>query len=286
MAPDDAASRGTDRRVPDAETAERTAAGRTTDRRAAGTAVDRDGNGLSRADLAWAQRLTAQAEAWFRAHPEAVPSAEPSSSPSPSPTPSPTAEAPPEAAAPEPDEPAVTKTPGATKPAVVDEPVAPEPAAPAPEPPVEQPPAEAPPEPAPAPPDYRAEAEAFLDTLPGGATATIEWGDPNGHLGGVWIPGSETIILNAARLDGRLERTKDVLRHEIGHVHQNRAMAAAGVSLADFEARLDALFDGQGIERSADAIALLLGAGSVRYSSSFTDAQYDAARTLLQDRIP
>ncbi|QAY69414.1 hypothetical protein [Xylanimonas protaetiae] len=148
------------------------------------------------------------------------------------------------------------------------------------------PPAPTPPPPAPPEVDYRAEAEAFLDTLPGGASARIEWGDPDGHLGGVWIPGSETIILNATRLDGRLAQTKDVLRHEIGHVHQNRTMAATGMSLTDYEARLDALFGGQGIEKSADAVALLLGAKSVRYASSFSDAQYAAARAILEDRVP
>lgn len=230
-------------------------------------ALRADDTGLSRADVAWQRALTAAAEAWLRANPPAA------------------APATPPAAAPAP--PPVTHAPGPTPSAVPAAPPPPVAQAPA----TRQPPADRrSEEPAAADPppagDYRAAAEAFLDTLPGGASASIEWGDPDGHLGGVWIPGSETIILNAARLDGRLAQTKDVLRHEIGHVHQNRAMAAAGWSLADFEARLDEIFEGQGIERSADAVALLLGATSVRYSSSFSDAQYDAARALLEDRVP
>ncbi|WP_146252044.1 hypothetical protein [Xylanimonas oleitrophica] len=138
----------------------------------------------------------------------------------------------------------------------------------------------------PAAPSYRAEAEAFLRTLPGGGGARIEWGDPQGHLGGVWMPGSSTIILNAARLDGRLDRTKDVLRHEIAHVHQNWTMASTGTSLSAYRARLDEIFGGNGIEKSADAVALLLGASSVRYQSSFTAEQYEAARAILAHRVP
>ncbi|GAB2463437.1 hypothetical protein [Xylanimonas ulmi] len=139
---------------------------------------------------------------------------------------------------------------------------------------------------APTPADYRAQAEAFLDTLPGGDAVTIEWGDPEGHLGGVWIPGPPTIILNAQRLDGRVEATQDVLRHEIAHVHQNLALTASGLSLAQYTARLDALFDGDGVERSADAVAALLGATTLRYQSEFTPAQLDAAREILADRVP
>ena len=133
---------------------------------------------------------------------------------------------------------------------------------------------------------YRAQAEAFLRSLPGGDAATIRWGDPHGHLGGVWIPGSSTIILNPAQLDGNLPLTQDVLRHEIAHVHQNRTMAATGMPLPAYEARLDAIFDGQGVERSADAVAVLLGARTVRYQSTFTPAQLAAARAILADRVP
>lgn len=225
-------------------------------------AVKADDNGLTRADVAWQRALTAAAEAWLRAHPPAIVTPAPPVTHAPTPTPDAVPVAPPAPA--------------------VETPSSPPPAA---DPPRAAPSARATADPGP-PTDFRAEAEAFLDTLPGGASASIEWGDPDGHLGGVWIPGSETIILNAARLDGRLEQTKDVLRHEIGHVHQNRAMAAAGWSLPDFEAHLDDIFGGQGIERSADAVAVLLGAGSLRYASSFTDAQLEAARALLEDRVP
>ncbi len=228
---------------------------------------------LTRAARAWERALTASAEAWFRGNPAAPSPAAVATAAPVAPAPAPTTAVPEAVPAPAARP---TAAPTAAPPAAPPAPA--RPAAPTPSP--QDPPA------ADEPTDFRAAAEAFLDTLPGGSTATIEWGDPHGHLGGVWIPGSETIILHAQRLDGRIEQTKDVLRHEIGHVHQNRAMAASGWSLPQFEAHLDGIFGGEGIERSADAVALLLGAESVRYASSFTEAQYDAARALLEDRVP
>ncbi|MDR0482832.1 MAG: hypothetical protein LBH13_06725 [Cellulomonadaceae bacterium] len=131
---------------------------------------------------------------------------------------------------------------------------------------------------------YRKQAEAFLKTLPGGKKVTIEWGDPQGHLGGVWMPGSSTIILNAKKLDRQLDRTKDVLRHEIGHIHQNWTMAKLNVSMKTYEARSNAVFGG--VEPAADAVAIVLGASSVYYKSDFTKAQLNAARNILKDKMP
>jgi len=132
---------------------------------------------------------------------------------------------------------------------------------------------------------FRSQMRAFLNTLPGGSSTGLEWGNPNGHLGGVYIPGGKTIILNAAKLEGNAAKTKNVLRHEIAHIHQNRVIAANGLTTAAYQARLNEVFGSNGIERSADAVAYLLGAGSFNYQSSFNSAQLAAARAILADRL-
>lgn len=132
---------------------------------------------------------------------------------------------------------------------------------------------------------FRSEMRAYLNTLPGGGSTGLEWGNPQGHLGGVYIPGGSTIILNAARLEGNAAKTKDVMRHEIAHIHQNRVIANNGLSVANYQARLNEVFGSNGIERSADAVAYLLGAGSYNYQSSFNGAQLAAARAILADQL-
>jgi len=132
---------------------------------------------------------------------------------------------------------------------------------------------------------FRSEMRGYLDTLPGGSSTSLEWGNPDGHLGGVYIPGGKTIILNAARLEGNSAKTKDVLRHEIAHIHQNRVIAANGLSTASYQAHLNQTFGSNGIERSADAVAYLLGANSYNYQSSFTADQLTAARNILSDQL-
>jgi len=132
---------------------------------------------------------------------------------------------------------------------------------------------------------YRAEMRAFLNTLPGGGSAGLEWGNPDGHLGGVYIPGGNTIILNAAKLEGNAAKTKDVLRHEIAHIHQNRVIANNGLSTSAYQGHLNDVFGSNGIERSADAVAYLLGAGSYNYQSSFNGEQLAAARAILSDQL-
>jgi predicted SprT family Zn-dependent metalloprotease len=114
----------------------------------------------------------------------------------------------------------------------------------------------------------------------------IEWGDPQGHLGGVWMPGSSTIILNAARLDCQTDQTHNVLLHEIAHVHQNWIIAAQGMTTADFQARMEQIFGAPGIESAADAVAVLLGATTVYYRASFSQAELDAAQAIINNQLP
>lgn len=132
---------------------------------------------------------------------------------------------------------------------------------------------------------FRNEIRSFLNTLPGGSSTSLEWGNPEGHLGGVYIPGGRTIVLNAARLEGRVAKTKDVVRHEIAHIHQNRILASNGMRVAEYQQRLNKVFGSNGIEKSADAVAHLLGANEKHYQSTFSKAQLAVANAILNDQL-
>jgi predicted SprT family Zn-dependent metalloprotease len=133
---------------------------------------------------------------------------------------------------------------------------------------------------------YRSAMRSFLNTLPSGKKVQIEWGNPEGHLGGVWMPGSTTIILNASRLDKQEARTKDVLRHEVAHVYQNWAMAKSGLSLGQYQKRMDKYFGANSIERSADAVAYVLGAKNFAYQHNFSKAQLAVAKQIIKCDVP
>ena len=113
----------------------------------------------------------------------------------------------------------------------------------------------------------QAQAEAFLYTLPGSGGTRLVWDHPDmgNHLGAVWLRcGNGDIMINSRRLAGNPSKAKAVVAHEIAHVYQNRLICQHGYD--GLRASLNAAFGGNGIERSADCVALRLGASWVNYT--------------------
>jgi hypothetical protein len=82
--------------------------------------------------------------------------------------------------------------------------------------------------------DVRAVAVATLASLPGPAGVSLDW------TGGTFLTssyaavyvGRPVIYMNEPALDAQPSRTADVVRHEMGHIYEGRAVAAAGLTNA------------------------------------------------------
>lgn len=136
--------------------------------------------------------------------------------------------------------------------------------------------------------DIAATAEATLRSLPNSDGINLTWDHPDlgNHLGAVWI-GETTIMMNSRRLAGNPGKTADVIRHEIAHVYQGRAWHNSGLSYDDFTAHLKGIFGGNGIEPSADCVALRFGASWVHYTRDCGgQAKQAAVSALIEGRLP
>ncbi len=145
--------------------------------------------------------------------------------------------------------------------------------------------------------DVTAELEELLAVLPGGADLEVAWDHPDigDHLGGVWLRSPDVVMLNSDRLSRERSRAASTVLHEIVHTYQGRILArlAEEVRWSDgltaLERRLDKVFDGDGLERSADCVALALGATWTHYADARdcdSYAQRAAVTALLQSRMP
>lgn len=129
-------------------------------------------------------------------------------------------------------------------------------------------------------------AESTLRSLPNNDIAVIEWSDPDGSLGGVYL-GTRTILLNPDRLAGNPAKTQDVVKHEIAHVYQGVVMQANGWSVSDLSNALSDAFGSNGIEKSADCVALHFGASWVNYTRDCGgDAKQAWVNALIEGRTP
>lgn len=144
--------------------------------------------------------------------------------------------------------------------------------------------------------DVVAVGEATLRTLPGSDGVHLAWDDPDmgSHLGAVFLDQSTEIMISSRRLATTPERTASVVQHEITHVYQARIIAAEAASGGGWtasyralKARLDEAFGGNGVERSADCVALRLGATWVGYGTDCAGGERQAAvDALLAGRMP
>lgn len=112
-------------------------------------------------------------------------------------------------------------------------------------------------------------AASTLRDLPGSSGITIDWNDPGlgTHLGGVWSDGPDTILLNPQRLTGKHALTRDVVRHEIAHVYQNRLARNNALTYTDLDARMTGAFGSNASEKAADCVAKHFGATWTHYTS-------------------
>lgn len=130
-------------------------------------------------------------------------------------------------------------------------------------------------------------AASTLAGLPGGGVRII-W-DPawlGNHLGGVMVGGADEIALNSSRLAGKPGRTADVIRHEIAHIYQSRLIRRVGITVDDLEARLSTVFGSNGLEKSADCVALRFGASWVNYTSSCSSEKQTWVDALIGGYLP
>jgi hypothetical protein len=131
-------------------------------------------------------------------------------------------------------------------------------------------------------------AASTLAGLPGGGGVRIIW-DPawlGNHLGGVMVGGADEIALNSSRLAGKPGRTTDVIRHEIAHIYQSRLIRRAVITVDDLEARLSTVFGSNGLEKSADCVALRFGASWVNYTSSCSGEKQTWVDALIGGYLP
>lgn len=119
------------------------------------------------------------------------------------------------------------------------------------------------------PSGMKAKAEAFVRTLPNSGGMRILWNDPRlaGHLGSADIYGSPGgILVNGNKLGNNVSKMNDVIRHEAGHVYQHRLANKLGIGFWDMESQLAPAFGSNAIEKSADCVALRLGASWTHYT--------------------
>lgn len=121
-----------------------------------------------------------------------------------------------------------------------------------------------------APGDMRTVAVATLGSLPGSDGVSLDW------AGGDFLTGSYAVVywarpviyMNEPALDAQPYRTAEVVRHEMGHIYEARAVAAAGLTKGQIAAQLTSVFGGtNSLENAADCVALHLGATWTAYTS-------------------
>ncbi|MGV8966193.1 MAG: hypothetical protein ACOH2F_07920 [Cellulomonas sp.] len=144
--------------------------------------------------------------------------------------------------------------------------------------------------------DVAAIGEATLRTLPGNAGVHLAWNHPaiGTHLGGVFLDQVTEIMINGRRLAATPGRTSSVVMHEIGHIYQARIIAAEAPARGGWSAssgalmsRLNAIFGGNGQERSADCVALAAGATWTAYTTDCnTPARQAAVHALRTLHFP
>lgn len=114
---------------------------------------------------------------------------------------------------------------------------------------------------------------AAVAALPGGGHGAVfyPYGHPTESAWGVTNLGTCEAWISPSTPSNRI---LDVVRHEYGHVLQCRVF---GGDTTELEARIGM----SGIERTADAVALRLGASWVNYTASPADWEWAAADALL-----
>jgi len=145
-------------------------------------------------------------------------------------------------------------------------------------------------------PDVRALAAAALAALPGGDAVEIAWNHPDigNHLGGVRLDKPTVMMLNSHRFEAQPERIEATVKHEIGHYYQGAVIAAHAESAGSWwnaywqlDAALSPVFGSKWMERSADCVALHLGADWTHYTSDCSgDAAQAAVEALIANRMP
>lgn len=143
-------------------------------------------------------------------------------------------------------------------------------------------------------PGVRERAAAVLAALPGGTRVEIVWDDPQigNHLGGVRLDDPHRMMLSSRRLEASPGRLVDTVLHEIAHIYQGwlvTSLAGHGEwwdGYWELDAALRPLFGESWMELSADCLALELGARWTHYTRSCTEEQAEAARGLLDGRLP
>ena len=143
--------------------------------------------------------------------------------------------------------------------------------------------------------DVIALGEATLRSLPGNAGVHLAWNAPGigTRLGGVFLNQTSEIMINGRGLAATPGRTASVVEHEIAHIYQARIIAAEANARGGWSAshlalvsRLDSVFGSNGLERSADCVALRLGATWVAYSNQCSGARQAVVDALLAGRMP
>lgn len=144
--------------------------------------------------------------------------------------------------------------------------------------------------------DVRAHAAQVLASLPGGERVEIAWDHPDigNHLGGVRLDDPTVMMLNSRRFEAEPHRVAATVKHEVGHFYQGaviaaRAEAAGGWWNAywELDAVLGSAFGSAWMERSADCVALHLGADWTNYTSECSaPGQQDAVEALVALRFP
>lgn len=135
----------------------------------------------------------------------------------------------------------------------------------------------------------REAVEAELRSLPGNAGVQISWDDPdlNGHLGAVWMGNTTTIMMNASRLTDTPSQAIDVVRHELAHIYQGRVMDSHALSGEDLATLMAPAFGEDGLEKSADCVALRFSAAWVSYTRDCWTPEQDAwVDALIAGRTP
>lgn len=131
--------------------------------------------------------------------------------------------------------------------------------------------------------------EAVLRSLPGSDGVTIHWDDPDlsGHLGAVWAGNTSYIMVNGTKLAGNASKTGDVVRHELAHIFQGRLMTSAGMTWGELGSAMSSAFGENAQEKSADCVALRLGATWTHYTSACgSPAQQAWVDGLLGGYVP
>ena len=140
--------------------------------------------------------------------------------------------------------------------------------------------------------DLASIGEATLRSLPGNDGVHLAWNHPaiGSHLGGVFLDQDTEIMINGRRLAATPGRTSSVVMHELAHIYQARTIAAEAparggwsASHAALMSRLDAIFGGNGQERSADCIALAAGATWTAYTTDCNTPERQAAVEALRN---